>query len=112
MGLKDMLDTLFGRSKTVIGLDIGHDSVKAVELVQSDAGLELVRYGIAEVRSMHESHEEQSNDAAILAALQRLFSESGIESGQVVGGCCQQSLRQGRQQGRQDDGAADGGEFH
>jgi len=83
MGVKEMLDNLFGRSKTIIGLDIGHDSVKAVELAQTASGLELVRYGIAEVRSMHESREEHSNDAAILAAVQRLFSESGIESNLV-----------------------------
>jgi len=83
MGLKDMMSELFGRSKTIIGLDVGRDSVKAVELARTTSGLELVRYGIAEVRSTHESREEDSSDVAVLAALQRLFSESGIEAGQV-----------------------------
>lgn len=83
MSLKLMLDNLLGRSKTVIGLDIGHDSIKAVELAKTSSGLELVRYGIAEVRTADKERDKDDGQAATLAALQRVFSESGIETEQV-----------------------------
>jgi type IV pilus assembly protein PilM len=35
-----------GKTKSLIGLDIGSSSVKAVELKKTKAGYELVSYGI------------------------------------------------------------------
>ena len=37
----------FGRSKSIIGLDIGSTSVKAVELVVKPKGIELLHLGVA-----------------------------------------------------------------
>lgn len=83
MTLKSTLDNLLGRQKKVVGLDIGHDSVKVIELARTASGLEMVRYGIAEVRSSDKERDKDGDQAAIQAALQRLFRDSGIEAGQV-----------------------------
>jgi len=82
MALKGMIDRLFGKTRTIIGLDIGHHSVKAVELARSPNGLELVRYGIAEVKNGSKG-DEGDQTAARLKALGEVFERSGIDPGAV-----------------------------
>jgi len=83
MGLKNFIGQILGKPKAVVGLDIGHDSVKLMELARGASGLEVLRYGIAEVRSQNGKKAGELDAEATLDALRRVFTDSGISRGGV-----------------------------
>jgi type IV pilus assembly protein PilM len=83
MGIKNTINRMMGRTKTVIGLDIGHDSVKAVHLSGTLENLELVRYGMAPVHRPKGKGEGESELAAMLEALNMVMNQLGMQSGSV-----------------------------
>ncbi len=75
--------TLF--SKTIVGLDIGSSSVKAVQLRRVGEKWQLVSLGIANVSKEGEDNKgSETQRAAILDAIKRVFKESGIKIKKVV----------------------------
>lgn len=82
MGLTSKIGQMLGRSKTVVGLDVGSSSVKAVELARTSSGLEMVRYGITEVVSSGGKSKEDDPEA-LMAAMRQVFQDSGISANQV-----------------------------
>ena len=83
MGLMNMVGRIIGRSRTIIGLDLGNDSVKVIELARTSSGLELVRYGITKVREEKGQIGGEAGPEVMLEAIQRAFAESGIPMGAV-----------------------------
>ena len=65
---------LFGSSKSLLGLDIGSSSVKAVELSRSGSGLVISGFGTAPIESPD----------GVAEAIQRVLNESGIRTKRCV----------------------------
>jgi type IV pilus assembly protein PilM len=83
MGLNQTLQNLLGRQKRVVGLDIGQDSVKVVELTQAGGELEMVHHGIAQVKSGGTRPREDEVDKKLLQAIADAFESSGLQVSQV-----------------------------
>ena len=69
-----------------MGLDIGFDSIKAVELSRSGGGIELGLSAVAPIRLKQSDIQETPafDREATLSAIQRLISESNIPTKKVV----------------------------
>jgi type IV pilus assembly protein PilM len=70
----------FGKSKSIIGLDIGSSSVKAVELAVKAKGLELLNMGVAPVPPEAIVQGAFLNSGAITEAIRRAVDEAGIKT--------------------------------
>ncbi len=74
----------FGKTKSIIGLDIGSTSVKAVECAVKSKGIELVRVGVAKLPPEAIVQGAFLNSAAVVSAIQEAIAIAGIKSKQVA----------------------------
>jgi len=74
----------FGKSKSIIGLDIGSSSVKAVELAVKSKGVELINMGVAPVPPEAIVQGAFLNSGAITEAIQQAVREAGIKTKMVA----------------------------
>jgi type IV pilus assembly protein PilM len=74
----------FGKSKSIIGLDIGSSSVKAVELAVKPKGIELINMGVAPVPPEAIVQGAFLNSGAITEAIQKAVSEARIKTKMVA----------------------------
>ena len=74
----------FGKTKSIIGLDIGSTSVKAVECAVKSKGIELVRFGVAKLPPEAIVQGAFLNSAAVVSAIQEAIASAGIKSKQVA----------------------------
>ena len=65
---------MFSRQKSLVGLDIGHDEVKVVELTRTPDGLELTGFGWGKIPSPEET----------LDTVRAVLRESGIRCRKVA----------------------------
>jgi len=73
-----------GRSKNVVGLDIGASSVKAVQLKRGRGGSELVKLGIAPLHPETIVDGVIMDSGTVISAIQQIFSENQIKTKDVV----------------------------
>jgi type IV pilus assembly protein PilM len=74
----------FGKSKTIVGLDIGSSSVKAVELAVKPKGIELHHLGVAPVPPEAIVQGAFLNSGAITDAIRQALDEGKIKSKSVA----------------------------
>jgi len=73
-----------GRSKDVVGLDIGASSVKAVQLKRSRGTNELVRLGVAPLHPETIVDGVIMDSGTVISAIQQIFTENQIKTKDVV----------------------------
>jgi type IV pilus assembly protein PilM len=73
-----------GRSKNVVGLDIGASSVKAVQLKRSRGINELVRLGVAPLHPETIVDGVIMDSGTVISAIQQIFTENQIKTKDVV----------------------------
>jgi type IV pilus assembly protein PilM len=76
--------SLFGRSKTSVGLDIGSGSVKLVEIDHSGDQPEVVRIAIRPLMADAIVEGEVMDPALVAETIRQLFSDTGIKADEVV----------------------------
>ncbi len=69
----------FGKSKSIIGLDIGSTAVKAVECAIKSKGIELVRFGVAKLPPEAIVQGAFLNSGAVVSAIQEAIENAGIK---------------------------------
>jgi type IV pilus assembly protein PilM len=69
----------FGKAKSIVGLDIGSTSVKAVECAIKSKGVELVRVGVAKLPPEAIVQGAFLNSAAVVSAIQEAIESAGIK---------------------------------
>jgi len=74
----------FGRSKDVVGLDIGASSVKAVQLKRSRGINELLRLGVAPLHPETIVDGVIMDSGTVISAIQQIFTENQIKTKDVV----------------------------
>lgn len=74
----------FGKSKSIVGLDIGSSSVKAVECVRRSRGVELLHVGVAPLPSEAIVQGAFLNSGAIVAAIREAVAAAGIKTKTVA----------------------------
>ncbi len=74
----------FGKSKSVIGLDIGSSSVKVVELANRNRGYELAHLGVAPLPPEAIVQGAFLNSGAIVEAIQEAFEAAGTRNKNVA----------------------------
>ncbi len=74
----------FGRSKSIVGLDIGSTSVKAVELNVKPKGIELLHLGVAPLPPEAIVQGAFLNSGAITDAIREAIDAGGIKSKNVA----------------------------
>ncbi len=72
------------RSKSIVGLDIGASSVKAVELARRGNGFELVHLGVARLAPEAIVEGAFLNSGAIVEAIREAISNAGIRTKRVA----------------------------
>jgi type IV pilus assembly protein PilM len=70
----------FGKSKSVVGLDIGSSAVKAVELAVKPKGFELLHLGVAQLPPEAIVQGAFLNSAAIVEAIKECLASARIKS--------------------------------
>lgn len=75
---------MFGRSKGLVGLDIGSASVKAVELRKKGADYELVKIGMAQLGQDTVVDGAIMDALSVSSAIERIFSENKIKTKNVA----------------------------
>ena len=73
-----------GGSKTIVGLDIGSSSIKAVELRKSRAGIELSHVGVEPLANDVVVDSMIMDSPAVASAITKLFTDSGMKSKAVA----------------------------
>ncbi|HET9696523.1 MAG TPA: type IV pilus assembly protein PilM [Terriglobales bacterium] len=73
-----------GGSKTIVGLDIGSSSIKAVELKKTRAGIELSHVGVEPLGNDVVVDSMIMDSPAVASAITKLFADSGIKSKAVA----------------------------
>lgn len=71
---------LFGKKKSVIGVDIGSSSIKVVEVKQVKSGYQLVNYGISPLPSEVIVDGAIMDSSAIVEAIKNILSEKKIKT--------------------------------
>ena len=74
----------FGKSKSIVGLDIGSSSVKAVECAVKSKGVEMVRVGVAKLPPEAIVQGAFLNSSAVVSAIQEAIDSAGIKSKQIA----------------------------
>jgi type IV pilus assembly protein PilM len=74
----------FGKAKSIIGLDIGSSSVKAVECAVKSKGIEMVRVGVAKLPPEAIVQGAFLNSAAVVSAIQEAVASAGIKTKHVA----------------------------
>ena len=75
---------MFGGSKSIVGLDIGSSSIKAVELKRSRGRLALVHAGVEQLTSDLVVDSMIMDSTAVSGAISKLFSDSRIKGKSVA----------------------------
>jgi len=75
---------VFGRAKSLVGLDIGSSAVKAVELKQAGKGYKVTAFGAESVPPDSIVEGAIIDGAAVADAIRRLFDSSKIQTKDVV----------------------------
>ena len=70
----------FGKSKSIVGLDIGSSCVKAVECAVKSKGIELVKVGVAKLPPEAIVQGAFLNSGAVVSAIQEAIASAGIKS--------------------------------
>lgn len=73
-----------GRSRNVVGLDIGASSVKAVQLKRGHGTNELIRLGIAPLHPETIVDGVIMDSGTVISAIQQIFTENQIKTKDVV----------------------------
>ena len=74
----------FGKAKSIVGLDIGGSSVKAVECAVKSKGIELVKVGVAKLPPEAIVQGAFLNSAAVVSAIQEAIANAGIKTKHVA----------------------------
>ncbi len=74
----------FGKSKSIVGLDIGSSSVKAVELIHRNKSYELAHVGVAPLPPEAIVQGAFLNSGAIVDAIQQAIDTAGIKNKNVA----------------------------
>ena len=74
----------FGKTKSIIGLDIGASAVKAVECAVKSKGIELVKVGVAKLPPEAIVQGAFLNSAAVVSAIQEAVASAGIKAKHVA----------------------------
>jgi type IV pilus assembly protein PilM len=74
----------FGKAKSIIGLDIGSSTVKAVECAVKSKGIEMVKVGVAKLPPEAIVQGAFLNSAAVVSAIQEAVASAGIKSKHVA----------------------------
>jgi type IV pilus assembly protein PilM len=74
----------FGKSKSIVGLDIGSSSVKAVELAVKPKGIDLLHMGVAKLPPEAIVQGAFLNSGAITEAIREAVGNAGIRSKSVA----------------------------
>jgi type IV pilus assembly protein PilM len=74
----------FSKSKSIVGLDIGSSSIKAVELTVKPKGIELVHMGVAKLPPEAIVQGAFLNSGAITEAIREAVDNAGIRSKSVA----------------------------
>ncbi|HMK28049.1 MAG TPA: type IV pilus assembly protein PilM [Terriglobales bacterium] len=74
----------FGGSKSIVGLDIGSSSIKAVELKRSRGGLELAHAGVEPLANDVVVDSMIMDSPSVASAIGKLFAEHSIKTKQVA----------------------------
>jgi type IV pilus assembly protein PilM len=80
-GIAQKLSSMFSRSKHMIGLDIGYDSIKAVELHREGEVYKLQPFGTIPIQS---SSDDEGRRAATLQALREMKKTFGFTTNKVA----------------------------
>jgi type IV pilus assembly protein PilM len=72
------------RSRSIVGVDIGSSSVKAIELLRRPRGVELAHVGVAPLPPEAIVQGAFLNSAAIVEAVKEAISSAGIKTRQVA----------------------------
>ena len=75
---------MFGRAKSLVGLDIGSSAVKAVELKQAGKGYKVTAFGAESVPPDSIVEGAIIDGAAVADAIRRLFDSNKIQTKDVV----------------------------
>ena len=75
---------MFGKRKSVVGLDIGSSSIKVAEIVRDRTGDRLVNYGISEPLSEAIVDGEIMDRQMVHEAITNLMESRQIKNKQVV----------------------------
>src|SRR5579884_1764185 len=73
-----------GGSKSIVGLDIGSSSIKAVELKRSRSGIELAHLGLEPLANDVVVDSMIMDSPSVASAIGKLFSENGIKTKAVA----------------------------
>jgi type IV pilus assembly protein PilM len=73
-----------GGHKTIVGLDIGSSSIKAVELKKSRGGLEVTHVGMEPLASDIVVDSMIVDSGSVASAISKLFADNGIKSKAVA----------------------------
>jgi type IV pilus assembly protein PilM len=73
-----------GGKKTIVGLDIGSSSIKAVELKRSRAGIEVAHLGIEPLATDVVVDSMIMDSPTVSSAITRMFAENGIKGRMVA----------------------------
>ncbi len=71
-------------AKSIIGLDIGTNNVKAVELVESGKEIILKHVGYAQIEAIPDLTNEEERHKALVKAIQAVLPKSGLKTKKVV----------------------------
>ncbi|HEU4428807.1 MAG TPA: type IV pilus assembly protein PilM [Myxococcota bacterium] len=74
----------FGKTKSIVGLDIGSSCVKAVECAVKSKGIEIVKVGVAKLPPEAIVQGAFLNSGAVVSAIQEAIASAGIKSKQVA----------------------------
>jgi len=74
----------FGKSKSIVGLDIGSSSVKVVECAARSKGIELLHLGMAKLPPEAIVQGAFLNSSAIVDSIQEAMDQAGVKSKNVA----------------------------
>src|SRR5207244_930196 len=73
-----------GGAETIVGLDIGSSSIKAVELKKSRGEVELLHLGLAPLVSDIPLDSTLAHSGSVSSAITKIFNENNIKSKAVA----------------------------
>jgi type IV pilus assembly protein PilM len=82
--LEDRTTSVFGRSKSLVGLDIGSSAIKAIELKPAGKGYKVTAYGSEPVPPDSIVDGAIIDGAAVVDAIRRVFDSRGIKTREVA----------------------------
>jgi type IV pilus assembly protein PilM len=74
----------FGKTKGLVGLDVGSSSIKAVELVRKGNRYELLNLGFEELSPDAVVHGSIADGLSVALAIGKIFAENNIKTKNVA----------------------------